>query len=44
MNFKVNFSNGASIKLMGLPVDLTFDALKKHLAEKTGIPEDEQHG
>ena len=43
MNFKVNFSNGASIKLMKLPEGLTFSGLKKEIFEKTTIPMEEQH-
>ena len=44
LNFKVNFSNGASIKLLNLPDDTTLDALKAQLFEKSGIAPDDQHG
>ncbi|TMW66204.1 hypothetical protein Poli38472_003969 [Pythium oligandrum] len=43
MNFKVTFSNGASIKLMGLPDDITFDGVRAHIEEKSGIPAEDQH-
>jgi hypothetical protein len=43
MNFKVNFSNGASIKLMKLPENITLNDLKKEICEKTTIPVEEQH-
>lgn len=44
MNFKVTFSNGASIKLMGLSDDITLDELRAELHAKTTIPPQEQHG
>ncbi|KAF1795099.1 hypothetical protein GQ600_25637 [Phytophthora cactorum] len=37
MNFKVTFANGTSMKLMGLPDDITLDGLRAHLFEKTSI-------
>ncbi|CAI5732426.1 unnamed protein product [Peronospora destructor] len=43
MNFKVTFANGTSIKLMGLPDDITLDGLHAHLFEKTSIPPQDQH-
>ena len=44
MNLKVTFATGASMKLMGLPDDITLDGLHAHLFEKTSIPPHEQHG
>ncbi|OWZ04684.1 Ubiquitin thioesterase OTU1 [Phytophthora megakarya] len=44
MNFKVTFANGTSIRLMGLPDDITLDGLRAHLFEKTAIPPQDQHG
>ncbi|KAF1774449.1 OTU domain [Phytophthora cactorum] len=44
MNFKVTFANGTSMKLMGLPDDITLDGLRAHLFEKTSIPPQDQHG
>ncbi|KUF97740.1 Asparagine--tRNA ligase [Phytophthora nicotianae] len=43
MNFKVTFANGTSMKLMGLPDDITLDGLRAHLFEKTSILPQEQH-
>ncbi|GLD92707.1 hypothetical protein PINS_up001286 [Pythium insidiosum] len=43
MNFKVTFSNGASIKLMNLPGDLTLDGLRSHIMEKGGVAPEDQH-
>ncbi|RLN59768.1 hypothetical protein BBJ28_00003692 [Nothophytophthora sp. Chile5] len=44
INFKVTFANGASMKLLGLPDDITLDGLRAHLFEKTSIPPQDQHG
>uniref|UniRef100_K3X230 Ubiquitin thioesterase OTU n=1 Tax=Globisporangium ultimum (strain ATCC 200006 / CBS 805.95 / DAOM BR144) TaxID=431595 RepID=K3X230_GLOUD len=44
MNFKVTFSNGTSIKLLGLADDITLDELRAELFAKTQIPPEEQHG
>lgn len=44
MNFKVTFANGTSMKLMGLPDDITLDGLRAQLFEKTSIPPQDQHG
>ncbi|KAK1935220.1 Ubiquitin thioesterase OTU1 [Phytophthora citrophthora] len=44
MNFKVTFANGTSMRLMGLPDDITLDGLRSHLFEKTSIPPQDQHG
>ncbi|KAG6960535.1 hypothetical protein JG687_00008177 [Phytophthora cactorum] len=44
MNFKVTFANGTSMKLMGLPDDITLDGLRAHLFEKTSILPQDQHG
>ncbi|CAH0480330.1 unnamed protein product [Peronospora belbahrii] len=43
MDFKVTFANGTSMKLMGLPDDITLDGLHAHLYEKTSILPQEQH-
>ncbi|POM78476.1 OTU ovarian tumor protein-like cysteine protease [Phytophthora palmivora] len=43
MNFKVTFANGTSMKLMGLPDDITLDGLRAHLFEKTSILPQDQH-
>ncbi|KAG1696187.1 hypothetical protein DVH05_018720 [Phytophthora capsici] len=43
MNFKVTFANGTSMRLMGLPDDITLDGLRAHLFEKTSIPPQDQH-
>ncbi|KAG6586508.1 ubiquitin thioesterase otu1-like protein [Phytophthora cinnamomi] len=43
MNFKVTFANGTSMKLMGLPDDITLDGLRAQLFEKTSIPPQDQH-
>jgi hypothetical protein len=43
-NFKVTFSNGASIKLMNLADDTTLDMLRAVIFEKSEIPPEEQHG
>ncbi|KAE8895330.1 hypothetical protein PF005_g891 [Phytophthora fragariae] len=43
MNFKVTFAGGTSMKLMGLPDDITLDGLRAQLFEKTSIPPQDQH-
>ncbi|KAI9921567.1 hypothetical protein PsorP6_000583 [Peronosclerospora sorghi] len=43
INFKVTFANGTSMKLMGLPDDVTLDGLHAHLFEKTSILPQDQH-
>ncbi|KAL7995548.1 putative OTU domain, Zinc finger C2H2-type, Ubiquitin-like domain superfamily [Plasmopara halstedii] len=43
MNFKVTFADGTSMKLTGLPGDITLDGLRAQLFEKSSILPQDQH-
>ncbi|KAF4316364.1 hypothetical protein BBO99_00008731 [Phytophthora kernoviae] len=43
LNFKLAFADGSSMKLMGLPDDITLDGLQAQIFEKTSIAPQDQH-